>query len=556
MSQIAPNNINGNFPVYGQDNPTQGFRDNFTNIKNNFTIAKTEIEDIQDKAILKSPLIGTVLNNDLNGSILTNPQLRAWTQSFIDLGSLAGPVDLDFAISNFQKITTQGSVNLSIINWPASQGVGITGYAIIRLWAVVTDTTHIVTLPPEITIGINDIADYDATIHGLRFDTPGNFVFDISSADGGQNYLIFDNTRNRVNFRDPSFYFNANVSPTLLVGFNEFKDQAVVLETGQDTMSIRGSYNSVQFASADYPTIGNINGAQSTDLGQLSGYSVTGVRVDVASGGIAGIKNHDHLGYVNSISFTGDGATGNVGKQFAAIGFYATGTSLTNGLGGNVAIFTGPEDTKASTSSIKQSIGFESDQSVNTYGALVTRNGEVSGNYQFNDLDMGTDVLVSEKTAVVILDSGSSSTIASVNITMPPNIATMDGQRMTIASNCTITAVNFISSTTTAWHEEVYYLGQTLIRVDSNPNLHVGMTIHSTPEYVSGQTILEVRPDVPSAGLTTLVISANADVTGTEGITNITVNNNVSVNGKPTSFSPDTAYYWLFRQANNTWYKI
>jgi len=132
----------------------------------------------------------------------------------------------------------------------------------------------------------------------------------------------------------------------------------------------------------------------------------------------------------------------------------------------------------------------------------------------------------------------------------------MDGQRMTIASNCAITAVNFVSSTTTAWHEEVYYLGQTLIRVDANPNLHVGMTIYSTPEYVSGQTILEVRPDVPSVGLTTLVISANADVAGTEGVTNIMVNNNVSVNGKPTSLAPNDSHHWLYRDANSTWYKI
>jgi hypothetical protein len=556
MSQIAPNNINGNFPVYGQDNPTQGFRDNFTNIKNNFTIAKTEIEDLQDKAILKSPLIGTVLDNDLNGSILTNPQLRAWTQAFIDLGSLAGPTDIDFNIGNFQKITTQGNIEINIVNWPASQGVGVTGYAVMRLWFVVTDVTHTVTLPPEVSVGTDDLADFDAGTNSLRFDVPGNFVLDISSADGGLNYLIFDNTRNRVRFRDPSFYFNPDISPTLLIGFNEFKDEAVALETGQDTVSIRGSYNSVQFAGADFPTIGDINGIQSTDYGPMPGYSITGLRVNVESGDIVGIKNHDHLGYINSVSFTGDGATGNVGKQFTAIGFYATGTDLTNGLGGNIAIFTGEQGTKESSSSLKQSIGFESDQSVNTYGALVTHNGEVSGNYQFKDLDSSANVLVSERSAVVLLDSGTASTIARANITMPPNIATMDGQRMTIASNCAITAVNFVSSTTTAWHEEVYYLGQTLIRVDANPNLHVGMTIYSTPEYVSGQTILEVRPDVPTAGITTLIISANADVGGAEGVTNITVNNNVRVNGKPTSFSPNTAYHWLFRRANDTWYKI
>jgi hypothetical protein len=42
--------INENFPVAGQDNDTQVFRDNFDTIKTNFSAAKTEIEDLQDNA--------------------------------------------------------------------------------------------------------------------------------------------------------------------------------------------------------------------------------------------------------------------------------------------------------------------------------------------------------------------------------------------------------------------------------------------------------------------------------------------------------------------------
>ena len=46
-SNIVPGNIDGTFPVAGQDNSSQGFRDNFTATKNNFTEAKTEIESLQ-----------------------------------------------------------------------------------------------------------------------------------------------------------------------------------------------------------------------------------------------------------------------------------------------------------------------------------------------------------------------------------------------------------------------------------------------------------------------------------------------------------------------------
>lgn len=55
-STINPNNINITYPIAGQDNDTQGFRDNFRNIKTNFNTAKLEITDLQS-ATDKAPQI-------------------------------------------------------------------------------------------------------------------------------------------------------------------------------------------------------------------------------------------------------------------------------------------------------------------------------------------------------------------------------------------------------------------------------------------------------------------------------------------------------------------
>ena len=74
-SSINPNNISVTFPIAGQDNDSQGFRDNFNNIKTNITHAKTEIEDLQSKVILKSALTGSSFSNDGNGSVLENFKL-------------------------------------------------------------------------------------------------------------------------------------------------------------------------------------------------------------------------------------------------------------------------------------------------------------------------------------------------------------------------------------------------------------------------------------------------------------------------------------------------
>ena len=71
-SNINANNIDGTFPVAGVDNDSQGFRTNFTNIKNNFTYAGTEIGDLQSKVLLKSALIGGSLDNSMAGALISD----------------------------------------------------------------------------------------------------------------------------------------------------------------------------------------------------------------------------------------------------------------------------------------------------------------------------------------------------------------------------------------------------------------------------------------------------------------------------------------------------
>ena len=46
-SLINPNNIDITYPIAGQDNDTQGFRTNYQNIQNNFSVAASEISALQ-----------------------------------------------------------------------------------------------------------------------------------------------------------------------------------------------------------------------------------------------------------------------------------------------------------------------------------------------------------------------------------------------------------------------------------------------------------------------------------------------------------------------------
>ena len=90
MSQINPYTIDATYPIAGQDNDSQGFRDNFTNIRNNFTYAESEISDLQAKAITTSALSGATLDNNMSYALLKNAQLLSPSLTSVDLGLSSG----------------------------------------------------------------------------------------------------------------------------------------------------------------------------------------------------------------------------------------------------------------------------------------------------------------------------------------------------------------------------------------------------------------------------------------------------------------------------------
>ena len=70
-STINPNNINILYPIAGQDNDTQGFRDNFRNIKNNLNTASQEITALQANVALTPRL------NYVSGNVAAPPNYNS-----------------------------------------------------------------------------------------------------------------------------------------------------------------------------------------------------------------------------------------------------------------------------------------------------------------------------------------------------------------------------------------------------------------------------------------------------------------------------------------------
>jgi len=190
MSSINPNNIDGTYPIAGQDNDSQGFRDNFTNIKNNFTFSKTEIEDLQNNAILKTALAGTTLDNNLNNAQLYGAQIRKFTETREDLGTQQGDVPISWNNAHFQSLAITGNTTISLSGWPTS------GFWTNLVLDVRPSTENLrLILPAAVSVNTSNIQGSSGNTIILP---TGNvtYRFEFSTYDGGSIVAIRDLFRN------------------------------------------------------------------------------------------------------------------------------------------------------------------------------------------------------------------------------------------------------------------------------------------------------------------------------------------------------------------------
>ena len=112
-SNINYLSINENFPVAGQDNDTQVFRDNFDTIKTSLRNSKTEITALQsDTAKLN-------LDNDfelkkIQRAVLQNNR----TQKFNGGTVSATPTTIDYENGNYQIYNIGASISVDFLNFP------------------------------------------------------------------------------------------------------------------------------------------------------------------------------------------------------------------------------------------------------------------------------------------------------------------------------------------------------------------------------------------------------------------------------------------------------
>jgi len=114
VSSINHLGINENFPVAGQDNDTQVFRDNFDTIKTNLRIAGEEITDLEDNSARRDQ------DNDYANYVQLRAVFQNSREKKFDAGRDldASPTSIEYANGNYQIFGFGANVNIDFSEFP------------------------------------------------------------------------------------------------------------------------------------------------------------------------------------------------------------------------------------------------------------------------------------------------------------------------------------------------------------------------------------------------------------------------------------------------------
>jgi hypothetical protein len=114
-SNINDTGVNANYPVAGQDNDSQGFRDNFSVISSNFVAAKAEIVALQTNGAVKNA------DNNFLGNSIINADFKNTTETaFIATTTVNTSQNINVDNGAYQEFTVGADITLTLANWSST----------------------------------------------------------------------------------------------------------------------------------------------------------------------------------------------------------------------------------------------------------------------------------------------------------------------------------------------------------------------------------------------------------------------------------------------------
>ena len=190
-SQINYSLINTSYPVAGQDNNSQGFRDNFTAIATGLAQAATELTELQTNAVIVADLAtsSNPVQNNLQGSGINNGTFKQLNAKVYALGSITvSGVSADLVNGPVQTASVSGNGVVTLHN------LGPNGtYSSLKLILTGTGASS-VTITNATTAAFKAATGWAGTNAGSSVTHPittgKTEVLEIWSTDAGANIYI------------------------------------------------------------------------------------------------------------------------------------------------------------------------------------------------------------------------------------------------------------------------------------------------------------------------------------------------------------------------------
>lgn len=197
MSTINTSGIDVNYPIPGQNNSSQGFRNNFAAIKTNLNLAANEISDLQNKVVVKSALENTTINNDMANTLISNASTRSFRATTYNLGNaLSGTVLVDVSLGDVQFGTIAGDTTIQFTGWAPNDT-----QSNVQLQFGVSNANAVISFPSAVTSS-NTLSTLENFVPGTSNITipygVNQLDYRLSSVDCGNTILIEPYNRPRI----------------------------------------------------------------------------------------------------------------------------------------------------------------------------------------------------------------------------------------------------------------------------------------------------------------------------------------------------------------------
>jgi len=171
--------INTNFPVAGEDNDSQGFRNNFSNIQNAFATTSDEITNLQIGSV---SLSGT---NDFGDNVIKRASFQDCSQVTNNLGLLTpGAITVDYTLGSYHygvAYANASNYTFTVANWSPSGKLGT-----IRIAVSTTSTGSV-----KVAFGGGISLLSTTTTLPVTYTQVNPIVWELFTADGGASILAY-----------------------------------------------------------------------------------------------------------------------------------------------------------------------------------------------------------------------------------------------------------------------------------------------------------------------------------------------------------------------------